>query len=81
VRFEVTGTGTAYTIDIEPSADRFYDQKLPWSTTITVGPDVQLLQVVAVGKDTPGPGCRIIVDGKVVADQPAGSAQCTYKRF
>jgi Mycobacterium membrane protein len=67
------------TIDIDPSTDRFYDQSLPWSTTITVGPDVQLLQVVAVGGDNAG--CRITVDGKAVTQQPAGSAHCIYQRF
>jgi MmpS family membrane protein len=79
VRFEVTGDGEVLTIDIDPSSDRFYNQRLPWNTTITVEPDVQLLQVVAVGGDNAG--CRIIVDGKVVAEQPAGSAHCTFKRF
>jgi hypothetical protein len=46
-----------------------------------VGSDVQLLQVVAVGRDTPGPGCRITLDGKVVAEEPiGGNAHCIFSR-
>jgi hypothetical protein len=36
-----------------------------------------MLQVVAVGGDNPG--CRIVLDGRVVAEQPpGGSAHCIY---
>ena len=52
---------------------------LPFSRTMNVGSDVQLLQVVAIGRDTPGPGCRIILDGKVVAEEPVGgNAHCIF---
>ncbi|ART68228.1 hypothetical protein BTO20_06190 [Mycobacterium dioxanotrophicus] len=78
VLFEVTGSGTAITIDTDPTTDRVYDAPLPWQRTITVGPDVQLLQVVAVGADNAG--CRITLNGQVVTEQPAGSAHCTYTR-
>jgi len=68
---------------IDPSGPNVSDHtKIPWQRTITVGPDVQLLQVVATGRQTPGPGCRITVDGKVVAEQPiGGSAHCVFSRF
>jgi hypothetical protein len=82
VIFEVTGTGSATTIDLVPAgADRLYDVPLPWSQTITVTPDVKQLQVVVVGSGDPGPGCKITLDGKVVAEQPAGgSAHCVFDR-
>jgi hypothetical protein len=78
VLFEVTGSGTAITIDTDPPTERVYNAPLPWQRTITVGSDVQLLQVVAVGADDAG--CRITLDGQVVTEQPAGSAHCTYTR-
>jgi hypothetical protein len=84
VVFEVTGTGQALTIDTDPSPpdqNRWYDQPLPWQRSTTIGSDVSLLQVVAVGKDNTQPGCRITLDGKVVAEEPiGGSAHCTYQR-
>jgi hypothetical protein len=81
VVFEVTGSGSAFTIDTDPSTQRFYDVHLPWSHTTTIGPDVHMLQVIAVGKDTPGPGCRILLDGRVVAEKaPGGDAHCVFDR-
>jgi len=81
VVFEVTGSGTVYSIDTDPAGARVAeDTPLPWQRSITVGPDVQLLQVVAVGK-TASPGCRILLDGKVVAEQPVGgNAHCIFDR-
>ncbi|ORA39971.1 hypothetical protein [Mycobacterium aquaticum] len=83
VLFEVTGSGEVYNIVTDPSGADVPDHtKIPWQRTMTVGPDVQLLQVVAPGRDTPGPGCRITVDGKVVVEQPiGGSAHCVFSRF
>lgn len=78
VLFEVTGTGTAITVDTDPATERVLDAPLPWQRTIQIGDDVQLLQVVAVGAEDAG--CRITLDGQVVAEQPAGSAHCTYTR-
>jgi Mycobacterium membrane protein len=82
VVFEVTGTGSALTIDIVPAGpDRLYNVPLPWTDTITITPDVQQLQVVVVGTTEPGPGCKITLDGKVVAEQPVGgSAHCVFDR-
>lgn len=81
VVFEVTGTGSVYTIDTDPSTQRHYEVHLPWEQNTTIGPDVHMLQVVAVGKDTPGPGCRILLDGKVVAEKPpGGDAHCIFNR-
>jgi hypothetical protein len=83
VLFEVTGSGEVFNIVTDPPGPNVPDHTaIPWQRTITVGPDVQLLQVVATGRDTPGPGCRITVDGKVVAEQPiGGSAHCVFSRF
>lgn len=82
VVFEVTGSGEVYNIVTDPSGPFVPDHtKLPWKRTATVGPDVHLLQVVATGRDTPGPGCRITLDGKVVVEQPiGGSAHCVFSR-
>jgi hypothetical protein len=80
VVFEVSGSGTATTIDLVPSgADRLYSVALPWTETITITPDVKQLQIVVVGGSDPG--CKITLDEKVVAEQPAGgSAHCVFDR-
>jgi Mycobacterium membrane protein len=81
VTFEVFGSGSVYTIDTDPATDRVYNATLPWSRSIEVGPDVKMFQVVAVGKDMPGPGCRILIGAKEVATQPVGgSAHCIWTR-
>jgi len=82
VVFEVTGSGSALTIDLVPSGDqRYYDVPLPWSTTVTVGPDVTQLQVVVVGSGEAVPGCRITLNGRVVAEKPeGGDAHCIFDR-
>jgi hypothetical protein len=82
VVFEVTGTGSALTIDLVPSGpDRLYDVPLPWSSTVTITPDVTQLQVVVVGKGEGSPGCRITLDGTVVAEKPeGGDAHCVFDR-
>jgi hypothetical protein len=81
VTFEVTGSGTAITIDTDPPGppgqERQYNVSLPWHGEFTVPAGVDMLQVVAVGGDNPG--CRIVLDGRVVAQQPpGGSAHCIY---
>lgn len=81
VVFEVTGPGSVFTIDIDPGGQRIFDAQLPFQKSATVGPDVELLQVVAVGKDTPTPGCRITVDGQVVVEKaPGGDSHCIFDR-
>lgn len=82
VVFEVTGTGTAMTIDLVPSGDqRLYDVPLPWSTTVTISPDEAQLQVVVVGSGENSPGCKITLNGEVVAEKPeGGNAHCIYDR-
>jgi hypothetical protein len=80
VVFEVTGSGTVYSIDTDPapSGGRAApeDTVLPWSRTTTIDPGTTLLQVVAVGK-TASPGCRITLNGRVVAEKPqGGDAHC-----
>lgn len=83
VVFEVTGTGAATTIDLVPAGaeERLYDVPLPWSSTVTIGPDVAQLQVVAVGSGVTNPGCRITLNGAVVAEKPeGGDAQCVFDR-
>jgi len=37
--------------------------------------------VVVVGTGEPGPGCKITLDGRLVAEQPVGgSAHCVFDR-
>ncbi|HYZ68290.1 MAG TPA: MmpS family transport accessory protein [Mycobacterium sp.] len=70
VVFEITGSGIVYSIDIDPGGRAATENTaMPWKRSVTIGPDVQLIQVVTVGK-TGTQGCRITVDGKVVKDQP-----------
>lgn len=80
--YEVTGSGTAITIDIDPAgADgktHFTSVALPWRRPFTLPAETQLIQVVVVGAAKAG--CRILVDDEVVAEQPAGSAHCVYER-
>lgn len=82
VVFEVTGMGTALTIDLVPSGDeRLLNVPLPWSTTVTITPDVAQLQVVVVGWGDAAPGCRITLNGEVVAEKPdGGDAHCVFDR-
>ena len=82
VVFEVTGSGEVFSIVTDPAGALVPDHtRIPWSRSMNVGPDVQMLQVVATGRDDPGPGCRITLDGKVVAEQPiGGSGHCIFTR-
>ncbi|MBS1691781.1 MAG: hypothetical protein JST91_06120 [Actinobacteria bacterium] len=79
VVFEITGSGTVYSIDMDPSGTSVGENTaVPFSRTIKIGPDVSLLTVVAVNK-TGTQGCRITLDGEVVAQQPPGDAAfCTF---
>ncbi|MBJ7338944.1 MAG: hypothetical protein JHC64_14695 [Mycolicibacterium sp.] len=80
VVFEVTGPGEVFNIVTDPDGGFVPDHTaLPFSRTMNIGPDVHLLQVVATGRDNPGPGCRIILNGKVVSQEPiGGSAHCIF---
>lgn len=79
VLFEVTGSGTADTIDIDPGG-RIYGAAAPWSRSVSAGANDRLLQMVVVVKDG-SLGCRITLDGKVVNEQPPGQApHCIYDR-
>ena len=79
VRFELTGSGTADTIDIDPGG-RIYGATAPWGKSVSAGSGDSLLQMVVVVKDG-SLGCRITLDGKVVNEQPAGQApHCIYER-
>lgn len=79
VVFEATGTGGAYSVDWS-LGDRETNVTLPWTKSVTATPKSgDLLQVVVVGKDQPGPGCRISINGKVVSQEPVGGdAHCIY---
>lgn len=80
VVFEITGSGTVYSIDTDPAMNSVPENTpVPFKRTVTVGPEVTLLQVIAVGK-TGDQGCRITVDGVVVVEQGAGNAHCVYNR-
>ncbi|MCE5288268.1 MAG: hypothetical protein LLG14_03410 [Nocardiaceae bacterium] len=81
VRFEVSGSGTAYSIDWDPGengkADRKTNVDLPWSAEFPDPGDVEIYQVVVVGGEDPG--CRILINDKEVASEPpGGSAHCSY---
>jgi hypothetical protein len=73
VVFEVTGSGTVYSIDLDPGGRVPEDTAAPFTASQSIGPDVSLLQVVVVTK-TGSQGCRITVDGTVVAEQAPGDA-------
>ena len=81
VRFEVSGSGTAYSIDWDPGengkADRQTNVDLPWSADFPDPGDIDIYQVVVVGGEDVG--CRILIDDEEVASEPpGGSAHCTY---
>jgi hypothetical protein len=80
VVFEVTGPGEVFNIVTDPDTGAVPDHTaLPFTKTATIGPDTHLLQVVATGRDNPGPGCRILLNGKVVAQEPiGGNAHCIF---
>jgi hypothetical protein len=79
VTFEAFGSGTATTIDLDPApgGQRIYDAPLPFSRTMALPSGTTLLQVVVVGSTDVNPGCRIKVNGKVLAEKPVGGdAHC-----
>jgi hypothetical protein len=80
VVFNVTGSGEVFNIVTDPAGPFVPDHTpLPFTRTLDIGPDVSMLQVVATGRDDPGPGCSISIDGTVVASQPiGGSGHCIY---
>lgn len=79
VTYEVYGSGTAMTITTDPATDPVGDNTpLPWVRTVTVPADTSLFQLVVVVRSGL-PGCRIIVDNKVVVDQGQSKApHCIY---
>lgn len=78
VIFEITGSGTVYTIDTDPPSARVPEgTPVPFKRTMTVPAGVDLIQVIAVGK-TGEQGCRITVDGFVGVEHAPGNAHCTY---
>lgn len=80
VVFRVTGNGEVFSIVTDPAGDFVPDHtQLPFTRTMNISPDVKMLQVVATGRDDPGPGCSISLNGKVVASQPiGGSGHCIF---
>jgi len=79
VVFEITGSGTVYSINTDPDGRGAGENTaVPWSQTMTIGPDVQLLQVISVAK-TGNQGCRITLNGTVVVDHaPGTSSHCVF---
>lgn len=79
VTFEAFGSGTATTIDLDPSpsGDRIYDAPLPFSQTVDLPKGTTLLQIVVVGDSDVNPGCRIKVNGSVIVEKAVGDdAHC-----
>jgi hypothetical protein len=81
VVFEVTGTGEVYSIVTDPDSGLVPDHTTtPWSRTLSVPSDVGMLQVVATSRGAPL-GCRITLNGVVVAEKaPGGDAHCIWTR-
>jgi hypothetical protein len=77
--FEVTGAGDLYGIVTDPATAAVGDgARAPWNRTIT-DPGDSLYQLVVTTKNG-AQGCRITLNGKVVAEQPIGnSPHCIYK--
>lgn len=80
VVFSAVGNGEVFSIVTDPDTGLVPDHTpLPFTRTLDIGPEVSMLQVVATGRDTPGPGCSISIDGTVVASEPiGGSGHCIY---
>src|SRR5262249_21303758 len=78
ITFEAFGPGKATTIDLDPSGgQRIYDAALPFSRSVPLPSGTTLLQVVVVGSTGTNPGCRIKVNGKVLAEKQVGEdAHC-----
>ena len=53
VVFEVTGSGTVYSIDLDPGGRVPEDTAAPFTQSVSIGPDVALLQVVTTYPPTP----------------------------
>jgi hypothetical protein len=68
---ELTGTGTALTVDVyDPKAEpRKYNLPLPYSHTVpNTAKSGDLIQIVGVGKGDTQLGCRILLGSNVVAE-------------
>lgn len=80
VVFSAFGSGEVFSIVTDPDTGLVPDHTpLPFTQAIDIGPDVTMLQVVATGRDVPGPGCSITLDDAVVAFAPiGGSGHCIY---
>jgi serine/threonine protein kinase, bacterial len=76
--FELTGSGTADAIAIDP-ADYLNYKPLPFRKTVSVPANIDLLQIHVSGTHTTDVGCRITLDGKVVVDHP-NDGDCVYTR-
>jgi hypothetical protein len=74
--FELTGTGTADAVAIDP-ADYLNYKALPFRKTVRVPADIDLLQIHESGTHSSDVGCRITLDGEVVVDHPHNS-DCVY---
>ncbi|MGB3485756.1 MAG: hypothetical protein WBB07_26500 [Mycobacterium sp.] len=81
VRFEVTGEGTVYSIATDPPGPDVPEGTVtPFTRQMRVASDEDMFQVVAVTKSGSN-GCRIVLDGKVVAEEPmGGTAHCIFTR-
>ncbi|HTK62793.1 MAG TPA: protein kinase [Pseudonocardia sp.] len=75
--FEVTGTGRATNIDVDDGGQgaHLYYEALPFRKDSLVAADIGRLQLYATGAT----GCRITLNGKVVA-QDSAAAKCVYTR-
>jgi hypothetical protein len=77
--FEVSGSERAITIDTDPASStgnaRFPNVRSPWRNGFSAPQGIDLLQLVVVGDGKTR--CRIVFDGKVVAeDHGSDAAHC-----
>lgn len=79
---EVTGSGEVYSIWSIPFGQVGGDHtKIPFSRSYPLPADEDYVSLNWTSRDDAGKGCRITVDGKVVVEQPTGTAQdCVFTR-
>lgn len=76
VVLEITGTGTVYSVDIDPGGRVVTENgSVPYKKTISA-PSGSLVQIIAVPK-TGSMGCRITIDGRVLDTKSKNNAHCT----
>ncbi len=81
IKTEVYGSGGVTKIDVNGQL-RAINPNLPWADSYFVGPDVKTMEMTVFGTEYATAGCRIIVGGNVLVEQPVinGTAHCVFSR-